>query len=449
MKSVAAITIIIFFASSSSFAQDQTISFVNAWQKINGSSAAQEASRLQTESVIATEARVSRHWLPKVYVDAKSYQTNDPGNSFFGLLEQRSINQGDFNPDSINHPNSHLYTRGALGFDLTLYEGGMKTSQVDLFKHSVAAQKSTTSQIQMEQYSVVGLSYGSIAVLEQLKDRLETLNSEVMRMIKGYQLGSKSNPVGYSGLLGMKSLANRISGLINQYEAQGNSFRSALSEMGLNAQQWTPEKIDSNTFVTRYFNVPFDASDMAASYRIDSARENVKISEEKANMEKAKFLPKVGAFLETFAFNGNRNTATGYSAGLYLQWNLFDPSVYGSLREAKLRSQSAEKYSEALIQQERSERAALQEAVRSLRQNIILLTDSHKLLLEQSKTTTRLFNNGSINALQIVEVLNRHIDLITQQGDAELGLIKAASQMVTKQKFDIDKNLRLGASNEK
>jgi hypothetical protein len=449
MEKLAAIGITIFLAYADGYAQDQTISFVNAWQKINGSSSAQEASRLQTESVVAGETRASRHWLPKVYIDAKSYQTNDPGNSFFGLLEQRSINQTDFNPDSINHPNSHLYTRGALGLDLALYEGGMKASQVDLFKHSVAAQKSTTSQIQMDQYSMVGLSYGSIAVLEQLKVRLESLNSEVARMIKGYQLGSKSNPVGYSGLLGMRSLANRINGLINQYEAQGRSYRSALNEMGLGDQKWAPEKIDSNTFVSRYFISSHEQSDLASSYKIDSAKENVKISEEKANMEKAKFLPRVGAFVETFAFNGNRNTANGYSAGLYLQWNLFDPSVYGSLKEAKLRSMSAAKYSEALVQQERAERAALYEAVKSLRQNIDLLNDSQKLFLEQSKTTTRLFNNGSINALQIVEVLNRHIDLITQQGEAELGLIKAASQIVTKQKFDIDKHLRLGASNDK
>ena len=427
----------------------ETLSFASAWNKINEGSAAQESSRLQTESLTESQARVSRHWLPKVYLDAKTYQTNDPGASFFGLLEQRSIKQTDFNPDSINHPDSHIYTRGALGLDLALYEGGMKSSQVDLFRHSVAAQQNTTSQIQVEQYSTVGLSYGSLSVLEQQRIRLQGLSSEVSRMIKSYQLGSKSNPVGYSGLLGMKSLANRISGLLNQYDAQSKAHYAVLRELGLRDSSWSPENINSNTFVTRYFDRSSKQGEPVASYKIESAKENVKASEEMANMEKAKFLPRAGAFAETFIFNGNRDTANGYNAGLYLQWSLFDPSEYGSLREAKLKSMAAAKYSEATEQQERTERAALNESLKSLRQNIELLNDSYKLLVEQAKMTNTLFKNGSINALQIVEILSRRTDLIAQQGEAELELIKAGAEIVTKQKFDIAMQLSHGANDEK
>ena len=110
---------------------------------------------------------------------------------------------------------------------------------------------------------------------------------------------------------------------------------------------------------------------------------------------------------------------------------------------------SAAKYSEASEQQERAERAALSESIKSLRQNIDLLNDSHKLLVEQSKMTETLFKNGSINALQIVEILSRRTDLIAQQGEAELSLIKAGSQIVTKQNFDIAKQLSDGVRNEK
>jgi outer membrane protein TolC len=445
-KQIITSTIILFFAG---IVQAETLSFASAWSKINEGSAAQESSRLQTESLTESQARASRHWLPKLYLDAKSYQTNDPGASFFGLLEQRSIQQTDFNPDTINHPDSHIYTRGALGLDLALYEGGMKSSQVDLLKHSVEAQKNATSQIQVEQYSMVGLSYGSIAVLEQQKNKLQAISSEVLRMIKSYQLGNKSNPVGYSGLLGMKSLANRIAGLLNQYEAQSKSHYAVLNEMGLKGQSWIPENIDSNTFVNRYFSASSKQGDIAASFKIESAKENVKASEEMAHMEKAKFLPRVGAFAESFVFNGNRDTANGYNAGLYLQWKLFDPNDYGSLKEAKLKSLAAAKHSEASEQQERAERAALNESLNSLRQNIDLLNDSYKLLVEQSKMTETLFKNGSINALQIVEILNRRTDLVSQQGEAELGLIKAGAEIVTKQKFDIGMTLSNGAKNEK
>lgn len=447
MKKFIFVGSVIFFVASA--ARAETLSFGSAWCKVNEGSAAQESSRLQAESLIESQSRASRHWLPKVYIDARTYQTNDPGTSFFGLLEQRSIKQTDFSVDSINHPDPHVYTRGALGVDLALYEGGMKSSQVDLLEHSVAAQKSVTSQIQIEQYSAVGLSYGSIAVLEQQKGRLQELNSEVTRMINGYQLGSKSNPVGYSGLLGMKSLANRLSGLIKQYEAQSRSHYATLSEMGLKDQDWSPEDIESIVFVNRYFSDSSQQHESLSSYKIESAKENAKASEEVANMEKAKFLPRAGVFAETFVFNGSRDTANGYTAGLYLQWSLYDPSSYGSLREAKLKSMAAAKYSEASDQQERAERAALNEALKSFRQNIELLNDSHKLLVEQSKMTETLFRNGSINALQIVEILSRRADLIAQQGEAELGLIRAGSQVITKQKFDIGMHVGSGVKNEK
>ncbi|OYZ18067.1 MAG: hypothetical protein B7Y39_14290 [Bdellovibrio sp. 28-41-41] len=445
-KFLLSVSVILNFAS---LASAETLSFSSAWSKVNEGSAAQEASKLQVESLKESQARASRHWLPKVYLDAKSYQTNDPGSAFFGLLEQRSLQQSDFNPDSINHPDSNIFTRGALGVDLALFEGGMKSSQIDMLKHSLAAQKSATSQIQIEQYSAVGLSYGSIVVLAQQKNKLQTLSSEISRMIKGYQLGSKSNPVGYSGLLGMKSLANRVSGLINQYESQSRAYYAALREMGLKDVNWAPETMDSNTFVARYFSKSTKESEALASFKAESARENVKASAEAANMEKAKFLPRVGAFAESYVFNGNRATANGYNAGIYLQWSLFDPSDYGGLKEAKLKSMSAAKYSEASEQQERAERAALSESIKSLHQNIDLLNDSHKLLVEQSKMTETLFKNGSINALQIVEILSRRTDLIAQQGEAELSLIKAGSQIVTKQNFDIAKQLSDGVSNEK
>ncbi|OFZ30070.1 MAG: hypothetical protein A2622_09455 [Bdellovibrionales bacterium RIFCSPHIGHO2_01_FULL_40_29] len=451
MKKIAIIITVLSFIITSEAVESQgpMLSFASVWNKINQDSAAQESSRLQTESLTESQKKASHHWLPKIYIDAKTYQTNAPGASFFGLLEQRAVQASDFNPDLINQPEAKSYARGALGIDLPLYEGGMKSSQVDLFKHSVAAQKNATSQVQIEQYSSVGLSYGSISVLEQQKNKLQALSSEVSRMIKGYQLGSKSNPVGYSGLLGMKSLANRLSGLISQHEAQSRSYYAALSEMGLKDQQWSPEIIDSSLFVSRYFPVSDQPEAISSSYKIESAKENVKASAEMANMEKAKFLPRVGAFAETAVFNGSRDTANAYTAGLYLQWNLFDPSAYGSLKEAKLKSMSATKYSEALDQQERAERSALSEQFKSLKQNIDLLNDSYKLLAEQSKMTETLFKNGSINALQIVEILSRRADLISQQGEAELGLIKTASQIVTKQKFDVEAPIQAGVKNEK
>ncbi|MCB0407232.1 MAG: TolC family protein, partial [Bdellovibrionales bacterium] len=193
------------------------------WSEINASSAAQQAAKFQLESTQEAKSRASRHWLPTVYLDAKTYQTNDPGASFFGLIQQRSLQTTDFNANSINHPDAAVYTRGALGVNLALYEGGMKSAQVDMLKHSEVAEENIYAQTRLNQYAQVGVIYGQLGVLEKKQDQLTYLKAQVEKLLKNYQLGSRSNPVGHSGLLGMKSLANRIEGLLIQFQAQSQS----------------------------------------------------------------------------------------------------------------------------------------------------------------------------------------------------------------------------------
>jgi outer membrane protein TolC len=418
------------------FAENLDLSKV--WSQINTNSAAQESSRLQTESLSESESRSNRHWLPRIYVGALTYQTNDPGTSFFGLLSQRSLLQSDFNPDAINHPDSKGYTKGALGIDLPLYEGGMKSSQSDLYTNLKQAQENTTSQVQIEQFAQVSLSYASIAILKNQNEKINILNTQIESLLKNYQLGSKSNPVGYSGLLGMKSLLNRLTGLKQQLEAQIKSNYIILKELGLKNENWSPVKMSAVQFVEKYLatkdtNLP--------SYKILSMKKSVAASEDAAQMEKARYLPRLGAFAESQIFNGDRDTSNSYIAGLYLQWNLFDPSSFGTTKEARLKSDSLRKGTEALEQQERAEKFALTEAMNAYQKNIILLDDSYKILLEQSKITQTLFKNGSINALQFVEVLSRRADLIAQQSEAEIGLVKSATQNMTKKNFNLTQTL--------
>jgi outer membrane protein TolC len=416
------------------FTYADSLSFPTVWSEINKNSAAQESSRLQTESLTLSKVRASRHWLPRIYLDAQGYQTNDAGNSFFSLLSQRSLQQSDFNPDSINHPDTHFYTRGSLGVEIALYEGGLKTNQVEFLKKNVQAQESMTLQIQTEQYAQVSQSYASIAVLIQEKIQIEKLNQQVDQLIKNYQLGQKSNPVGYSGLLGMKSLANRITGLKNQFEAQIKAYYSQLNELGLRHEAWTPDIKNTLEFVDQYVL----AKNQNRSHKVQALRHSAEAAESASDMEKAKFLPRIGAFAESTLFNGNRTTSDSYIAGIYLQWSLFDASNYGSSKEAQLKQQSIAKSAEALEQQESAEKKSLQESIKALRENIKLIQESTQILIEQTKVTESLFKNGSLNILQFVEILNRRTDLIVQQSEAELAYIKSAAQIATKETLKVN-----------
>jgi hypothetical protein len=423
--------------SMASIAEPMSLSSV--WSEISTSSSAQEASRLQLAALAESKNRSERHWLPRIYLGAQSYQTNDSGASFIGLLSQRALLQTDFNPDSINHPETRTYSKGTLGIDLPLYEGGMKSSQASLMANMVRAQENTTSQVQVEQFAQVSLSYATIAILNQQRAKILELSTQIEKLLKNYQLGNKSNPVGYSGLLGMKSLTNRLTGLKRQYDAQIKSDYSVLKEMGLKHDNWSPVVNNPVAFSEKY--LLSKTTTLAASFKVQSLKESVKASEDSAQMQKAQFLPRIGAFAESQVFKGDRDTAQSYTAGLYLQWSLFDAASYGSLKEATLKADSFRKSSEAIEQQERAEKFALKEAIAAYQENINLLNDSYKILVEQSKMTETLFKNGSLNALQFVEVLSRRADLIIQQGDAEVGLIKVATQALTKQNFNITTQL--------
>lgn len=428
---------------TTSFVKADTLSFGEAWRKISESSLLQHGAKLKTQSAEEGLSRAEKHWMPRIYLDIRTYQTNDPGNAFFGLLEQKKVESKDFSPDALNHPNSQILTKGVLGFDLTLYEGGMKQAQVEMYSHKAEAEKLEASQIQIEQYAQSSLAYGSIASLQKQRTKLAQLNDEVTKLIQGYQLGQKSNPVGYSGLLGMKSLANRIGGLLDQLEAQQKSSYVILKEMGVKDVNWIPESFDARAFVARYLGLQKNIEE-PQSYKVRAGVEAARASLQASTMEKSRYLPQVGAFAESYAFNGSRDTANGYMAGLYLRWSLFDPSDYGKFKEAQLASMAAEKLNEASAQQENAERESLFEMVQALLSNLARLDDSDKLLSEQTRVSSTLFRNGSINALQFVEILNRRTDLISQQLEAEIGLLKASVERVKKSKFEISESVNVG-----
>lgn len=419
-----------------SLARAKTLSFSEVWQKVRSSSSAQQGAKLQEESINVGLTRAQYHWLPKIYLDARSYRTSDPGNAFFGLIEQKKVDSTDFTPDSLNHPDAQTFTRGALGLDLAIYEGGAKDAQVEMYKQLSISEALATKQIELDQYAASGVAFGSLASIQKQKLKLNELHKELTKLLKSYQLGQKSNPVGYSGLLGMKSLLNRISGLIENIEAQEKAAYATLREMGIQDINWSPTSIEVMAFIGQYFSGSSENL-VTQSYRSQAQMQQALAKLEASKMENARYRPRIGAFAESYVFNGSRDYSNGYTAGLYLQWSLFAPSDFGKNRESTLAAQAAHKFSDASAQQERASREGLLESEKALHSNLIRLEESDKLLSEQAIVASQLFKNGSINALQFVEILNRRTDLIMQQSEAETGLLKVSSERILNSAFQI------------
>lgn len=442
---------ILIFAAliASPYVRSETLSLENVWRSIQSQSVMQRSADEQLASLQESQNRASNHWLPRLYLEARTYQTNDPGAQFFGLMQQRSLSQNDFNPQLINHPDSSLLTRGALGVDWAFYEGGMKSSQSKMYQQLVDAQKLNTQQVQLSQYTQVAQFYGSLGLLDQQKSKLQELRQMIQRLVKSYQIGSRSNPVGYSGLLGMKSLENRIKGFLQQYEAQQAAYRASLNEMGLSTTSSTPPSTtewitqfdDVIQFTDKYLSIrcasPCDRAVTNKSFQMKSLAGQMQATEQQAEMEKARYWPRLGAFAESSLFHGDRDTADSYTLGLYLQWNLFSADDFGRYQEARLKYLSGTHMAEALSQQEQAERKSLEQVISALKFNIGLLVDSQKLMQEQMQVTESLFKNGSVNALQFVEVMNRRLDLIVSQGEAGSELIKNSALLLSKSSVSV------------
>ena len=125
------------------------------------------------------------------------------------------------------------------------------------------------------------------------------LEKKLQSFIKNYQLGAKSNPVGYSGLLGLKSFSHRLKSFLNQYKAERDSYRSSLEILGWKSENWIPEYPGTVSFVQKYFPWEEKVSTKDKSFAMQSMEEGVKSLQQVVPMEKSKLLPRAGFFAET------------------------------------------------------------------------------------------------------------------------------------------------------
>ncbi len=426
---------LVFFSFGSLNAQSQqSVSFKDVWRQVKKDSKAIKSVELDLASVDQAESRSRMHWLPKVYVGAQVYSTNDPGASFFGILEQRSITNTDFNPQTLNNPGVNQFGQVTLGLDMPIYQGGMKAAQRELQRDLTKSKTLQVKDTMNRQYAVVAHSYGSINVLLVQKQKVVGLASDIEKIIKGYGVGNKNNPVGYSGLLGLKSVSNRVKALLVQYEQQSLGYYGALQAMGVHFKtQWKPHRESVQNYIARVLPVKGSES----SFQIQALNANAKVAEKSSDMELARYRPHLGLFAQGYHFSGSRDSADGYTAGVYLKWSLFNPEDLGRHSEALLKSQVAHNYALAMAEEEKAKFQGVSAALSALKSNHKILLKSQALLDEQTNVAKKLFKNGSLNALQLSEVLNRRVDLIMSLTEIELNLLKYSSEQILNEKFEV------------
>lgn len=406
---IRAIAALVVFASALSA---EEISFQEIWSRVRTEGRTHAASLDLRASTIARE-RADRHLYPRVYLDARGFGSNDPTQSFMALLAQRSAKLSDFLPARLNSPGQTSLGKASIGVDLPLYEGGAKSAMAKVQENIETSRKEDLAFTTREEFAAALSLYGALIILEDAEARLGTLEAQMNEILARYQLGNAGNPVGYSGLLGMRALKNRVSGLKIQTASRKEAARNTLEAMSAGLPPgWTHTRSALQSLLSSQFG---ELEEKSVSHRTRSLEAAVRMKENMIDVETSRFLPRAGLFSEASGFAGQRKSASSYNVGVYVTMNLFSAQDIGARTQASLESEALAARARDLRLREEAEGRSLRSALASLEKSMALLEESEGLLNEQTRSTRELFRSGAINLMQYVEVLSRRADLIEQR----------------------------------
>lgn len=419
------LTLLALFTISTSLGAQETIRFDQFWSMVEAHSSRLKASQVEELAARIEKKQAQLHWFPSVYARGSLSVTNDPAMTFFSRLNQREVRQTDFDPASLNKPGDSFFQNAAIGADLPLFEGGAKWAyaQATRDRHEATALSGMAAKrIELSEALAV---YGQLIAFIQARGQYAGLSEGVEKIIARYQVGEESNPVGFSGLLGLKGLRNRVLASLAHLSADQSAAEQAMNEMtGRTQDAW---KIESVSYEELFR--PFPIETEQESFQIRAATRMAAAAEKRVLAERARILPRVGLFVEESLSNGNRDFATAYVGGLYLQWRLSAPDAYAS-RQAQAEAVAQKSRVELARQQESIRVARARETLTGLNETLRHLDESEKLLARQTAVAFKLFRNGRMNALQLAEVLNRRADLIDQSLSARSGWLQAKALLV-------------------
>ncbi|MCE9598016.1 MAG: TolC family protein [Spirochaetia bacterium] len=416
--------LLLFVSASLSAEPPAELSLGEIWSRVQ-SQGRSRAAGLDLQAQTIARERAERHVYPRVYVDSRVVESNDATQSFMAILAQRSATLVDFLPARLNNPGNTTLGKAALGVDLPLYEGGGKTAMAKAQKHLEETRKEDLAFTVREEFATTVSLYAALLIAQDSNRRLATLDVQLNDILGRYQLGYAGNPVGYSGLIGLRTLKNRIQSLRNTATMQHEAARNTIQALAGLGDSWAYANVPLN----RLLNENTQSGALLASHRLRSLEATGRMKADMIDVETSRFLPKVGAFAEAVAAGGQRKSATAYNVGFYLKMNLLAPEDIGARSQAKLESEAMNERISAIRRREEAEVRTLGSRIDAANRNMTLLDESEKLMDEQVRAARELFRSGSIQLLQYVEILSRRADLIEQRAALSSELTRAHTDL--------------------
>ncbi|HMV46064.1 MAG TPA: TolC family protein, partial [Leptospiraceae bacterium] len=357
----------------------------------------------------------------------------DTNNQLYTTPNYNTLNL--FAPDTLNYPGTNTYQRGTLGIDFSIYEGGSKKAVAKAYEKQSEGKQLENKFVTLNEYANFAAMYGTLIALNEQQEKINSLEKVLTSILNRYQLGNRGNPVGYSGGIALKSLKNRIDGIKEETTARIDSIKSSIETAAQTLpEKWTLKSQSAMSFANEYLKL--QAPDK--SYMAKAMKSYAESATEQAEAEKARVLPKVGLYGESYLYRGDRATANSFNAGFYIQMNLYSPGDLDSIEQAKLNSKAMQERAEETIRNEEAKSKSLVQIEKALNKNLELIQENTKLMEEQITVSQQLFSSGAINAIQLAEVLSRRADIILAKSTLESEYLKTRAGILTLSETNIE-----------
>ncbi|MBX7059155.1 MAG: TolC family protein [Leptospirales bacterium] len=415
----------------------EALSFETLAALVEQNSLRLQSARGEEEAARLARDRLARHWLPRLYIDSRLYRTNDALASFGARLQERQVESADLSlpatpleiyqnsanflrPDTLNHPAPSSHGTAGAGIEWRFYEGGASDAAARAAQQQALARMLDRRQTALAEYAGAAIAYSELLSVDRENGGVLELRSASARILRGYQLGAASNPVGRAGLLALQAHDNRLQARLLEHEALRKSARESLAvAAGDLPSGWALRSENPMDFADRCFPQDIVEAEETPSLALQSALANADAARAQAEGSENVLRPQAGVFGEARYNAGARGAADSYQFGLYFKMNLYSPVESGLSAEARARADAAETRARDAARREAAQRRSYRESLVALRKGLLLIQENQRLLAQQSLTALRLYRDGAITALQLADAHSRRADVLFEQARVE------------------------------
>jgi len=340
----------------------KNLSLQNAMKMLDKDNLELKISRF-TEQMKAYEAKAARgHHYGKLDASVMGLRSNDAGNVFGFKLQSREANFGDFGfedfitplgaamagapldggallatqPDDLNYPEARNHYQTKLSYMLPVYTGGKLTEYGRITSAMHRMSQYDTQKLLNEKVFQTKKAFYDISLVSNYITNLSKIIKNIKRLESIVRTMKKEGYAQDIDLLEVQARKAEAESMYNQAKLNKDLAYQFLSFL-LNTKVSSIKKVNDMAPIPHIDKTDVESNNID----IQKALLGLQITQMALNVEKANFLPTVGAFAEYGSadneFWNEFRDKDSYTFGFQLNWNIFNGGIdAANLERAKV-----------------------------------------------------------------------------------------------------------------